>query len=168
MDKIMASKLHKEMLDALAEVAKRNGVTIALGGGTCGETTVLKFKVSEIRAQIGTGDLHVLTGERDGWVAPNERLDVPHTRFPTREAAIVAKDNLLTWWSRAVVVELEDFSEKDAEWLNSYYEQEIGYRPQEDDPTMTLEHLRALCEDISADDEGPISTGKNFHDVGNG
>ncbi len=38
-----------------------------------------------------------------------------------------------------------------AEALNLWYEQNVGYRPQEDDPSMTEDELRSLC--MSYDEE---------------
>lgn len=43
------------------------------------------------------------------------------------------------------------FEAMTAEALNLWYEQNVGYRPQEDDPSMTVEQLRDLCR--SYDDE---------------
>ena len=38
------------------------------------------------------------------------------------------------------------FSRMSAEALNDWYEANVGYRPQEDEPTMTDEELLALCQ----------------------
>jgi hypothetical protein len=38
-----------------------------------------------------------------------------------------------------------DFAAMDAKALNDWYQEAVGYRPQEDDPTMTVESLRELC-----------------------
>lgn len=39
------------------------------------------------------------------------------------------------------------FSRMKATALNDWYEQNVGYRPQVDDPSMTTEELRALCKE---------------------
>lgn len=37
--------------------------------------------------------------------------------------------------------------------LNDWYERNVGYRPQQDDPTMTDVELRQLCESIAEEYE---------------
>lgn len=46
-----------------------------------------------------------------------------------------------------------DFDNMNAEQLNDWYEQTVGYRPQIDDPTMTEADLRSLCQEYW--DENP-------------
>ena len=45
---------------------------------------------------------------------------------------------------------MADFRTMNAEQLNDWYEQHVGYRPQADDPTMTEDQLRELCESYEA------------------
>jgi len=40
------------------------------------------------------------------------------------------------------------FERMSAEALNLWYQQNVGYRPQEDDPNMTDDELRALCKEM--------------------
>lgn len=35
------------------------------------------------------------------------------------------------------------------ESLNDWYERNVGYRPQQDDPTMTDGELRLLCQSVA-------------------
>ena len=40
---------------------------------------------------------------------------------------------------------------RDAGFLNQWYEAVVGYRPQEDDPTMSFTDLEALCLEVQAE-----------------
>lgn len=42
-------------------------------------------------------------------------------------------------------ISLEDMAPAE---LNDWYENVVGYRPQEDDPTMSDEELRRLCIEV--------------------
>lgn len=44
-------------------------------------------------------------------------------------------------------------AEMTADALNAWYEQNVGYRPQVDDPTMTDAELRSLCESVAEEYE---------------
>lgn len=44
-----------------------------------------------------------------------------------------------------------DFAAMSAAELNDWYEQHVGYRPQEDCPTMTEEELRDACKSYAAE-----------------
>jgi hypothetical protein len=44
----------------------------------------------------------------------------------------------------------DPFAGMDAAALNDWYEAEVGYRPQVDDPTMGDDDLRALCREMAA------------------
>lgn len=39
------------------------------------------------------------------------------------------------------------FNRMSAEALNEWYFRNVGYKPQEDDPSMTDDELRALCKE---------------------
>lgn len=110
---------------------------------------MLGSKKFEIHAQIGTGDRHVLSANRQAWISPEARYTFLHARLDSREEA----DNIMHIFRACghplSVVEVRDFSAFDAKALNDWYEEEFGYRPQEDDPTLTTEHLRLLCEDMA-------------------
>lgn len=45
----------------------------------------------------------------------------------------------------AFVARGPNFAAMDAKALNDWYYNLVGYRPQDDDPTMTIESLRDLC-----------------------
>lgn len=42
-----------------------------------------------------------------------------------------------------------NFTEMTAVQLNDWYEENVGYRPQEDSPSMSEDELRGLCEDYA-------------------
>jgi hypothetical protein len=42
-----------------------------------------------------------------------------------------------------------DFLAMDAKALNDYHEQEVGYRPHDDEPGLSVEDVRANCIDIA-------------------
>ena len=44
----------------------------------------------------------------------------------------------------------------DAEALNRWYEQNVGYRPQQDDPSMTEDQLRELCASYEQEVRGGV------------
>ncbi len=135
-------------------------------GGNCDPDSIpdhiasIKPVKFELHAQIGTGDRHVLNADQSEWLSPMDRLTQDHTRFNTRKEAQEAIANIVHGSDvenltpeKVEVVEVVDMADLDAKALNDYYEGEIGYRPQEDDPTLGTEELRRLCEDVSAGQE---------------
>lgn len=42
-----------------------------------------------------------------------------------------------------------NFTEMNSHQLNDWYEENVGYRPQVDDPSMSDDELRGLCEDYA-------------------
>lgn len=41
-----------------------------------------------------------------------------------------------------------NFNDMTSAELNAWYEAEVGYRPQDDDPNMTDDELREMCRDF--------------------
>lgn len=47
------------------------------------------------------------------------------------------------------IVPPDFFDAMSAEQMNDWYARTVGYRPQEDDPSMTEAELRALCKSVT-------------------
>lgn len=45
-------------------------------------------------------------------------------------------------------MEYVNFDDMTSAELNAWYEVEVGYRPQDDDPDMTDDDLREMCRDF--------------------